>query len=396
MSDGATDGPLPAAVVRVQLENYRSIERCDVRLGPLTYLVGPNGAGKSNFLDALRLLSDALNSSLEQAVRERGGLEAIRYRGALDTGMTSIEVELRLPIETSVSYRLELELLARGAFQVRREVCEVRRAGLDRVDRFDRHGTNVHSTGPELPVPAAGRLYLTTAASLGAFRMVFDVLSRTGFYNFDPPALRDIQAPDLDDVLDRTGRNAAAVLARLAQEAPDAVRRVEEFLGAVVPGMEAVGTESVGAREVLFFVQRAADGDPSRRFLAQSMSDGTLRAFGVLLALFQQASPDRDLVLVGLEEPEVAVHPAAAAVLRDAIAEAATVRQVLVTTHSPDLLDTPDLDPDSLLAVASVQGHTVISRPDRAGLSAVRDGLFTAGELLRVGQLQPEDGDGER
>ena len=44
----------------VVLRNYKSIAKCAVSLGPLTFLVGPNGAGKSNFLDALRFVSESL------------------------------------------------------------------------------------------------------------------------------------------------------------------------------------------------------------------------------------------------------------------------------------------------------------------------------------------------
>jgi recombinational DNA repair ATPase RecF len=47
-------------VKSVVLENYKSIARCDVSLGPLTVLVGPNGSGKSNFVDGLRFVADAL------------------------------------------------------------------------------------------------------------------------------------------------------------------------------------------------------------------------------------------------------------------------------------------------------------------------------------------------
>src|SRR6059058_3995860 len=54
-------------LTRVVLENYKSIAHCDVRLGPLNYLVGPNGAGKSNFLDAIRFVADALRHSVGQA-----------------------------------------------------------------------------------------------------------------------------------------------------------------------------------------------------------------------------------------------------------------------------------------------------------------------------------------
>ena len=60
-------------VRRVKLRNYKSIGRCDVELGPLTVLVGHNGSGKSNFLDALAFVSDSLRTSLDHALRERGG-----------------------------------------------------------------------------------------------------------------------------------------------------------------------------------------------------------------------------------------------------------------------------------------------------------------------------------
>ena len=67
-------------ITRVVLKNYKSIAACDVRLQPLTFLVGRNGAGKSNFLDALRFVADALNSSLGHAIRDRGGINDVRRR----------------------------------------------------------------------------------------------------------------------------------------------------------------------------------------------------------------------------------------------------------------------------------------------------------------------------
>ena len=69
-------------ITRVVLRNYKSIGYCDVRLGPLTYLVGANGSGKSNFLDALHLVRDALNGSLDNALNERGGLSEVRRRSS--------------------------------------------------------------------------------------------------------------------------------------------------------------------------------------------------------------------------------------------------------------------------------------------------------------------------
>jgi predicted ATPase len=124
------------------------------------------------------------------------------------------------------------------------------------------------------------------------------------------------------------------------------------------------------------------------RFLAQNMSDGTLRALGVLVALFQ-VNPDYSPSLIGIEEPETALHPAASAALREALMRASKSSQIIVTSHSPDLLDDPNLDPGSLLAVESVGGETKIAPLDGANTEVLRQKLFSAGELLRMDQIAP-------
>ncbi len=63
---------------RVILKNYKSIAACKVELCPLAFLVGPNGAGKSNFLDALRFVADGLRTSLNHALRDRGGIKSYK------------------------------------------------------------------------------------------------------------------------------------------------------------------------------------------------------------------------------------------------------------------------------------------------------------------------------
>ncbi|WP_343387396.1 AAA family ATPase [Candidatus Amarobacter glycogenicus] len=95
--------------------------------------------------------------------------------------------------------------------------------------------------------------------------------------------------------------------------------------------------------------------------------------------------------LVGIEEPEVALHPAAAGVLLDALRDASRRIQVLVTSHSPDLLDNKDLDPKEVLSVVSEQGVTRVAPLHDFGLQAMKEHLYTAGELLRMDQLGPAE-----
>jgi predicted ATPase len=212
-----------------------------------------------------------------------------------------------------------------------------------------------------------------------------------GFYNLNPDRIRDPQPPDMGDMLRRDGSNLASVLSALAKANPDARTRVIEFLSEVTPGVQDVTVKRIGKQETLEFHQLVGSNPILWRFMAENMSDGTLRVLGVLTALFQFTSDDRRHVpLVGIEEPEVAIHPGAAGVLRDALYSASHNVQILVTSHSPDLLDDKDIAPESILGVTYLNGGTKIGPLDEAGRSTIRERLYTAGELLRLGQLNPD------
>ena len=211
-----------------------------------------------------------------------------------------------------------------------------------------------------------------------------------GFYSLNPDKIRDLQAPDPGDLLIRDGSNLASVLARLS---PAVKGLIEEYLAAVVPGVRGVEIKEIGTKETLEFRQGVAGAKYSWRFLANNMSDGTLRVLGILVALFQRNHDSKKRVmLVGVEEPEIALHPAAAGVLLGGLQDAAdNLRRLSSPSHSPDLLDDKNLDPESILVVeARLTATTSIARVDEAGRSAVRDRLYTTGELLRLNQLQPE------
>ncbi len=125
-------------------------------------------------------------------------------------------------------------------------------------------------------------------------------------------------------------------------------------------------------------------------FGAEAMSEGTVRSAAVLAALFQPESLDGRLPLVGIEEPEIALHPAAAGVLFDALTEASEHVQVIATSQSADLLDREDLDPAVIRPVAMRDGLTIIGEVDDASQEIVRQKLYTLGELMRGNQLSPQ------
>lgn len=389
------------SISRLRLRHYRSIAGCDIGLGNLTLLVGPNGAGKSNVLDSLRLVAQSLDENLDNALRERGGISEVRRRSRGHPTHFGIRVDFR-SADVSGTFGFQVGAVSGGDFRVSREECRVRwpepdpliglggsKARVSGERHYElRDGIIVSSSEPVLPKVSEDRLFLVAASGIEAFRFVFEGLSNINVYNLNPDAMRDLRKPEAGDLLRRDGSNIASVLERLRRDYPDAKARIEEYLSRVVDGVQGVDRRGLGSWETIEFRQRVAGDTAPWTFQASSMSDGTLRALGVLAALLGGA-PGR-LSPVGVEEPEAALHPAAAGLLLDALRDASEARQVVVTTHSPDLLDSSTIAPDELLAVRSVDGDTVVGRVDAAGQKALRESLFTPGELLRVDQLAPE------
>ena len=226
-------------------------------------------------------------------------------------------------------------------------------------------------------------------SGLDVFRPLYDALSGMGFYNLNPEAIRDLQSPDPGELLKRDGSNLASVLSNLDS---DRKKDVEQYLAAITPGVTGVVAQAMGAKLTLDFRQEVRGAKHPWRFPASNMSDGTLRALLVCSWLCSKSSggaPGRRH-LVGIEEPESALHPAAAEVLIDSLTDASQLAQVMVTSHSADLLDNDTIPDNSILAVLSEHGETRIGPLDEAGRSALRDHLFTAGELLRMDQLHPD------
>ena len=379
-------------ITRVALRNYKSISACDVRLQPITLLVGPNGAGKSNFLDALRFTSQALRFSLDHALRDRGGIGDVRRRSRGHPNHFGIRLELRLP-DGEASYAYSVGARPHGGYRVHRESCRVRSTDPAQTGSFEiERGRITHASVSGLPrIPQPDRLYLLPASNHPVFRPVYDALSGMGFYNLNPRRIQDLQSSAPSDILDGDGSNLAGVFSALKSRAPDTAKRIVRYLSVIVPGTVGVETKTLGPKLTLEFLQKVRGDEHAWRFLANNMSDGTLRAFGVLVALFQGAgSASLAAQLIGIEEPESALHPAAAEALMDVLQEVSGTVQVLATTHSADLLDQQTLPVESLLAVVSEAGETRLAPLDDKNRGILREGLSTPGDLLRMEMLDPD------
>lgn len=375
---------------RVRIRNYKSIGKCDITPGRLTLLVGRNGAGKSNFLDALHFVVDGLQTSLDHAIKSRGGINEIRRRSTGHPHNFAIEMEMNLPDFQTATYGFEVRSQPKGGFIVKSEKLLIENAAGKPVAGFKlEDGEVIDSTFETLPAPSKDRLYLVTASGLPVLRKPYDALLSMGFYNLNPEQMKEVQSPDAGELLRRDASNIASVVARLAQDNPAIKQRIREYLSAIVPDIADFERVALGHRETLEFRQQVKGSTHPWRFYAANMSDGTLRILGILVAAMQLVNLENRVHLVGIEEPETALHPAAAGALMDALREAATETQIFLTTHSPDLLDHFDPVEDTLLVVQASQGMTELGPADAASFDSLKNHLYSAGELLRMDQLQP-------
>jgi len=371
-------------VTELVLRNFLSYREASLDLGNLTALVGPNAAGKSNAVSAVRLLREIPTFGLQTAIARRGGFDQLRHRSEgrpYDPALIlRFQVAPELPVST---YELHLGAKKGKRYEVKLEKGEI--FSRDRRSSFlHERGTveaslELHNGGtltPLFPAIPPGQSALPVV-SLGT-EDLWNLLRTLQTVEIEPSRLGDLQEPSPGNDFEPDGSNTASFFETL-----DAPRRRElvQELFAIVPDIDRIEPRHVADKLTLAFFQQVSG--KTREFSAKQMSDGTLRAFGILTSLFQKEPP----TLVVIEEPERAIHLGALRTLVDILREHSADTQILVTTHSADMVDALDLDElrvvwmeDGASHIAPVAEHTRIP---------VREGLITPGELLRSDALDP-------
>lgn len=388
-----------ARIQRVEIKNYRSIKETVLQLEPFTVLAGSNGAGKSNVVDVFRFVAEALSLGLYPALERRGGIQSVRHKVPSGGGRqrtVDLQFTLQFPEGISAEYQFRLISGARGAYRVGEERLELwtpqgHQFGLVHMRNGEPYRKPLLLTDEEWQreegywVPRLGRmnresLALGLLSNFPAFMGVTKVLREMRAYAIVPDLLREPQDPDEGGVLKTDGRNAASVWQELDTHSK---HELTTLLGYAVPGIEGVKTIRYGRKRGFEFIQ--ASGKKRITFEAHQMSDGTLRMFGILLALLQP----RRSTIIAVEEPEASLHVAALEALVEMMRSRVGPGEVILTTHSPELIDF--VEPDELRLVRRSAGNTVVSGVSSHSRQVVREDLFTLGELHRAGGLRADN-----
>ena len=334
------------------LENWRNFVDADVNLQRRAILVGPNASGKSNFLDVFRFLYDiaAVGGGFQEAVRRRGGVSGLR---ALAARLYS-DIGLRVTVgndeeeEALWEYRiLFAQDKQRRPFIKKETVLHSGKALVERPNREDKDD-------PERMT----QTYLEQVNVNREFRELVDFLGSVRYRHIVPQLVRD---PDrsVGRQNDPFGGDFLEQLARTQSRTLNSrLRRITEALQVAVPQLQDLelhrddrGTPHLRGRYFHWRSQGAWQNE-------QDLSDGTLRLLGFLWSILDGSGP------LLLEEPELSLHPEVVRYLPQLIARAqrGSGRQVIMSTHSADLLQDKGIGMDEvLLLIPAGEGTEVHS-----------------------------------
>ena len=419
-------------ITKVWAKNFRSIESLELELAPLTVLVGPNASGKSNIVDVLRFVSDAVRDGLESALISRRG-DHVARRSNPSGRFTDVSIGLIIDIETpsvedetesnsSVIYEFTVRLYRDGHHRVIQEKAGVKLSDTDPDPLYFeiKYGRMVRpllkrprgmplalfkslnfttivkaetADGTELAFPFRNIystvIFFSRGAQIGLSTKYLHSLLEGGrflenlrFYHIFPDALREPQLMASKYPLEEHGENLASVLDDMKRKGSPYFPELLGALGLVARGVKDISITRAGGHLVVKLLHSDDAGGKGVWLDASQESDGTLRTLGLLVALYQDPTPP----FIAIEEPELTIHPGALSVLADVILETSRRSSLLVTTHSPELLDS--LPIDCIRSVQADDGATKVGAVAEHQKAAVLKGLFSPGELHRIEGLQ--------
>jgi predicted ATPase len=375
--------------LRLHLTNFLSYRSAVLEFGDLVALVGPNASGKSNAVAAIKLLREIPFHGLPTAIARRGGFDQLRHRSLGHPYNPALRLDFIMPgAEQESYYELRLSAVAGKRYEVKQERADIR----ERDSRYkftnmsglltwteSLPGGEQYASPADRPIRVPpGQSGVSGGGPSYASYILGEVLQSMQTVEINPARVGDLQEPSSTREFEPDGSNTASIFETME---PGARTELIDELSAIVPGLDRIELRRLADKVTLAFYQDTGKG--RREFLAKQMSDGTLRAFSVLLAMLQPARP----ALLVIEEPEIAIHLGALRTLVDILQQQSAECQVLITTHSADIIDT--LDIDDLRVVWSDGGASNVAPVAPHTREPVRRGLITPGELLRSDALDP-------
>ncbi|MCK6485989.1 MAG: AAA family ATPase [Phycisphaerae bacterium] len=336
-------------ITSIQLRNWKNFTNVELQLQQRAFLVGPNATGKSNFLDLLRFLRDivSVGGGFQEAVRRRSGVSSIRSLAARQDPSITVSITLGSSETPAIwEYTLVFRQDNQRRPMIDRElVRQNAKLLLDRPDKED------------LSDPA--RLTQTHLEQVNVnrtFREIADLFGSIRYLHIVPQLIRepDRSSGRKNDPFGGDFIERVATTDKRTQAAR--LRKITKALQAAVPQLRELelwkddtGRPHLRGKYEHWRPQGAWQ-------MEEQFSDGSLRLLGLLWALLEGTGP------LLLEEPELSLHPDVVRFLPQLFArmQRKSGRQIILSTHSPELLQDSGIGLDEVLLLIPQGEGTVI------------------------------------
>lgn len=352
-------------ISHIILKNWRNFLSVDVELGDRVFIVGPNACGKSNFLDVFRFLRDIAKpgGGLQTAVKERGGVSKIRCLSARQN--PKIEIEVHLSDYSSHQpiwkYAIGITQQTRGYRQPILAYERVWKRNEIIVDRPD-----IDDEKDEL---RRTQTHLEQISANANFREIAKFFESVLYLHLVPQLLRYpevFSGPGISE--DPFGRSFLERITKTPEKTRKSrLTKIENALRSAVPQLKHLtdikDEMGVPHLEAVYEHWRPQAGKQRE----DQFSDGTLRLIGLLWSLLESDS------LLLLEEPELSLNAAIVKKLPSLMyrIQRQKKRQIILTTHSADLLEDKGIGGEEILLLTpSLEGTKVTTA---SSIDNVRD-----------------------
>ena len=336
------------SIQSVTIKGFRSVRNITLPLQQLNIISGANGCGKSNLYKAVRLLHEAANGRLSQAIAEEGGIQKVMWAGGHRAGDRAKDPKrMILSVEMQhYDYQMEIgfpePLISLFALDplVKKENLWLsgyqRRRMSELMERVNQAAFLKNVDGERVSYP----MLLTQEDSLFGqladphlypeISQIRETMKNWRFYHeFSVSSSSSMRVPQVgirSPVLSHDGANLAAAFETLRERGQ--TETLLTILQKVFPHTQFYVEELGGRFQMMMKKEGVLRPLESAEFL-----DGTLRFLCLVVALLSPRPP----YFMALNEPENSLHPDLLPTLAMLIAEASQYTQILVTTHSPDL-----------------------------------------------------------
>ena len=415
------------AVKTLSISNFKSFEDLQVELGKFNVLIGANASGKSNFVEVFRFLRDTAKHGLDNSMSMQGGVKYLRNVNIASSKDLSLRVVydpglrfVRRRGERFIGARIhevvyefairfgktgERFTIAKDETTLRWEFVDLGKEN-DEVQEAAELGTGellLANVGGELEhefrvsegvpleegdipvVPFLGEeelepttLLLETPFFMPVFpfERFFDDIA---IYDFDPRLPKRAVTISGKMELEEDGTNLAIVLRNLKKD-KEKRRKFSNLLRDLLPFVDDLDVDKFAGRSLL--LKSRETYTPDLYLPASQMSDGTINVVALIVALYFEEKP-----LVIVEEPERNIDPYLISKVVDMLKEASEQKQIIITTHNPEIVKHVDLE-NLLLVARDKKGFSAISRPgEKEGVRTFLENEMGIEELYVQGLL---------